>query len=311
MRKGWIKIHYPINLLGSNLDRETLDYLQSVIQSGREEAKIDLKRTLALNDERSKADLAKDISAIANTPGENNGYIIIGVHDPKQRTSNSPDDHINGFQTTDEDAFWRQIIQVLNKYLDPPPRIEYHVLVVNAGKSIGVIEIPRSYSRPHAIKRTSGDIEEHQVWVRRGSSNCLATREEQREMHLGSRRWTLVNFSTHPLTDEHKRQIRCLGYGEVERVIEAPVSLNDNQPFAKQVEKIIHSTNLTPHQWQTLSVLISLPGFSPAAGLILAQLHGRMGNFPVIIRVRRAVVGFEVAEVINLNEEREKARLLR
>lgn len=44
----------------------------------------------------------------------------------------------------------------------------------------------------------------------------------------------------------------------------------------------------------------------------LAELHGRMGHFPAILRMRpvaeSAVTQYEVAEVINLQALREQAR---
>jgi hypothetical protein len=62
-------------------------------------------------------------------------------------------------------------------------------------------------------------------------------------------------------------------------------------------------------------LLINPPSLSAIAVLVLAELHGRMGYFPSIIRLR-PVPGsmppqFEVAEILNLHSVREKARLER
>ena len=58
--------------------------------------------------------------------------------------------------------------------------------------------------------------------------------------------------------------------------------------------------------------LINPPGLSPIACLVLAELHGRMGYFPPILRLRPIAdttpPAFEVAEIISLHAVREQAR---
>lgn len=68
----------------------------------------------------------------------------------------------------------------------------------------------------------------------------------------------------------------------------------------------------TPEEWQTAALLVNPPSLHVIAAALLAELHGRMGYFPSILRLR-LVPGsnppqFEVAEVLNLNEIREQAR---
>jgi hypothetical protein len=70
-----------------------------------------------------------------------------------------------------------------------------------------------------------------------------------------------------------------------------------------------------PEEWQTRPVLVVLPSLSYSAGVLLAELHGRMGYFPPIIRMR-GVPGavpprFEVAEIISLQDVRVAARARR
>ncbi len=71
----------------------------------------------------------------------------------------------------------------------------------------------------------------------------------------------------------------------------------------------------TGQDWQTAPLLVSLPELSTIAAAVLAELHGRMGYFPPVIRRRRIGgsprVVFEVAEIVNLQELREEARLRR
>ncbi|MCS6846984.1 MAG: CRISPR-associated protein Csx15, partial [Anaerolineae bacterium] len=72
---------------------------------------------------------------------------------------------------------------------------------------------------------------------------------------------------------------------------------------------------LTPQQWQTERILVNLPSLNFIAACLLAELHGRMGYFPTIVRLRQVKDAlppqFEVAEVINLQAPRDEARVLR
>ncbi len=58
-------------------------------------------------------------------------------------------------------------------------------------------------------------------------------------------------------------------------------------------------------------LLVNPPGFAPAAFVLLAELHGRIGHFPALIRLRPKpgpVTTYEVAEIPNLQSIREEAR---
>jgi len=73
--------------------------------------------------------------------------------------------------------------------------------------------------------------------------------------------------------------------------------------------------NLGAQNWQTDTILVNLPSLNTISAVLLAELHGRMGYFPAVIRLR-AVDGavppqFEVAEIINLQSVRDAARVLR
>jgi hypothetical protein len=55
-----------------------------------------------------------------------------------------------------------------------------------------------------------------------------------------------------------------------------------------------------------------MPSLSIIAATLLAELHGRMGYFPTVVRMR-PVAGstpprFEVAEIVNLQDVRDEAR---
>lgn len=124
----------------------------------------------------------------------------------------------------------------------------------------------------------------------------------------------LINFS-HPLTASHLAQVEALTGAVVERVIDQPAQFDLEQPFAAQVTALADAVGLSPAEWQTLPLLINPPSLSAIAVTLLAELHGRTGYFPAIIRLRPVAdsvpSSFEVVEIINLRLVRDLARKTR
>lgn len=124
----------------------------------------------------------------------------------------------------------------------------------------------------------------------------------------------LLNFS-HPLTPAQQGQIEALAGQPVAREIALPAQFDIAQPFVPQVRALLEAVGLSPVEWQTEALLLVLPSLNFAAAILLAELHGRMGYFPAVARLRpvaRAVPPqFEVAEIINLQAAREECRRAR
>ena len=121
----------------------------------------------------------------------------------------------------------------------------------------------------------------------------------------------LLNFS-HPLTPDQLATIKGLTNQEEISTFELAVQFDPDQPFRPQVEALLAGLTLTPTQLQAEAVLINPPALNFITALLLAELHGRMGYFPPIVRLR-PVEGslpprFEVAEIINLQAVRDAAR---
>ncbi len=120
----------------------------------------------------------------------------------------------------------------------------------------------------------------------------------------------LLNFS-HPLTDEHLDRIAELA-GERPEVVVAPTHFDPEHPFADQVRVLVDGLGLKSEQWQTTPILINPPALNVIAVTLLAELHGRMGYFPAVLRLRQVAgstpARFEVAEVLNLQAVRDEAR---
>ena len=121
----------------------------------------------------------------------------------------------------------------------------------------------------------------------------------------------LLNFA-HPLTPDHLQHIEALASQQVERVIEVQSHIDTQQPLAPQAVALADQAGLSPTEWQTLPLLVNPPSLNFIAVVLLAELHGRMGYFPTILRLR-PVPGstpprFEVAELMNLQAVRDTAR---
>jgi len=93
----------------------------------------------------------------------------------------------------------------------------------------------------------------------------------------------LLNFS-HPLTQEHLAQVAELT-GEEPRVIEVPTQFDHNCSFAEQVRELVDGISLSPEEWQTTPLLVNPPALNVIAVTLLAELHGRMGYFPSVVRL--------------------------
>lgn len=120
----------------------------------------------------------------------------------------------------------------------------------------------------------------------------------------------ILNFS-HPLTNEQQAQIETFANTSIAEVRDIPVQINEEEPLEPQIVSIVEATGLSSEELQTLPLLINPPGYAPAAFVLLAELHGRIGHFPALIRLRPKpgpVISYEVAELLNLQSIRDVAR---
>ena len=123
----------------------------------------------------------------------------------------------------------------------------------------------------------------------------------------------VLNFS-HPFTASQREQlILQLGIEIEVRVIQ--VQINNVRSLAEQAAILADATMLGSEEWQTIPLVINPPGYAPVAMALLAELHGRIGHFPTLVRLRPVVdstsMTYEVAELLNLQALRDEARLRR
>ncbi len=121
----------------------------------------------------------------------------------------------------------------------------------------------------------------------------------------------LINLS-HPLSTEQRQAIERLTGQATSRLVERMAQFEVDHPFGPQVTALVEGLELSPAEWQQAPLLVILPSLNFAAAAVLAELHGRCGYFPPMVRLRPVPNSlpprYEVAEVMNLQAMRDKAR---
>ncbi len=124
----------------------------------------------------------------------------------------------------------------------------------------------------------------------------------------------ILNFA-HPLIPKQLDQIAAIVGKTPERIQDVKVQFNLEEPFGQQVIRLLDELGISSQDWQTGGWLIVLPSLNYGAAVLLAELHGRMGHFPTILRLRpiagALVTEYDVAEIINLENIRAEARTRR
>jgi len=123
----------------------------------------------------------------------------------------------------------------------------------------------------------------------------------------------ILNF-THPLAPRHVEDAaRLCGVSPADvTVIDINAQIDAQAPLAAQVRAAADRVGWDSAEWQSQSLLLVPPALNWSATLLIAELHGRMGYFPPCLRMRpvpgAVPPAFEVAEVLDLQAQREAAR---
>jgi ATP-dependent DNA helicase RecG len=125
-----------------------------------ENPKLDFKLKLSSETESSKKELAKDISAIANSKG-GRGFIIFGIEDKTKAIIG-----INKSEFNEE-----KIQQIVCSRIDPPVPVSVDLVNIN-GKDIGVITIYTTAQKPHQLRDNGA------FYIRRGSTTDIMRKDE-------------------------------------------------------------------------------------------------------------------------------------
>ena len=120
----------------------------------------------------------------------------------------------------------------------------------------------------------------------------------------------VLNFA-HPLTAQQQTQIENLSGTSVEDIITIPTLISEEEPLQPQITSLIDAIDQSTPDWHKRHILINPPGYAPAALLLLAEIHGRIGHFPTLIRMRPkhgSVTTYQVIDLLNLQTIRDAAR---
>jgi len=135
--------------------------------------------------------------------------------------------------------------------------------------------------------------------------------QTQRVAALPTSNLRLLNFGRELSVDQCQQIELALGK-RVGKLINRTASFDDARPYGPQCVALAEQVGLTPTEWETLPILVNPPGFTPGALCLLSELHGRMGYFPTVVRLR-PVPGsmprcYEYAEIMDLQGQRDAAR---
>lgn len=283
------------------------------IEEGLEDDIVELKAfPPPLRDKDRLNGIIKEALAIANTGKQ--GYILFGVCDEDNRRRGG--EPIPGVDDSySDDQAEREITDQFNNYTEPSVRIKYNSYDHNGGKKIGVLTILRSNRRPHMVAKSRGGLNKEACYIRRGTRIERLTHDEviQIKNEQSKKYITLLNF-TRTFQDQQIKQLE----DELDCFIEhvwpnTKANFDLNTPLEPQIKNMVDGLGFTPEEWEEAGhFVVSLPGLPEPAAVLIAELHGRMGYFPTIVRRHkddRDDSGvYVLAEIINLSNIRDKAR---
>lgn len=293
------------------MNEQQLQRLKNRIIIGNEGRKFEFKQELPLSSKPEKAKFAQIVSAIANSAG-GRGYIFVGVIDKKHRKGSSLDDALQGIEY-DYDTYNNLISDALKDYVNPIPDVIYEEIEIIENKKIGIITIQTSKDRPHEIKRESDKITEG-IYIRRGTGTFRATRDEIMSMTDKSIRTPLIINMARDFTEWQLKEMH-LAKIDTSYIIPSPyrkIEFDMDIPLDRQVKDICDELPLTNEEWETLDIIVNLPGLAPAAAAILAEMHGRMGHFPDILVLKKSIESpneFVFSGIVHLQGIRNDARV--
>jgi len=124
----------------------------------------------------------------------------------------------------------------------------------------------------------------------------------------------LLNFG-HPLTDKHLGRLADISGSTIDSIHPLSTHFDQNRSFEEQIRNLLDTVPLSPQEWQITPFLVNPPSLSPILGVLLAEIHGRAGYFPPLVRLKPMSGAippqFEVAEILNLQAIRDKSRARR
>lgn len=113
-----------------------------------------------------------------------------------------------------------------------------------------------------------------------------------------------------PLSTEDASVIAALAGRRLRGVRNFQPKFSDDLPLAPQVRNFVDLMGFSPKEWQTMSMVLCLPEDSVVATIIVAEVAGRRGRTPTVVRFRSDAGSGkrEPSELISLHEVRKDAQ---
>jgi hypothetical protein len=173
-----------------------------------------------------RAKLLKDLIALANGHGADQGYLVYGVEDLGATRV------VCGVTKSLDDA---QLQQWAENTFSPPPTFRYSEVAWDASKTVGFVTVLRVADYPHVVAANLGGILfEGQVWFRRGSKNTVALCDDLRRMILGE-----VPFKIARTTDAVMKEIEA-HYQAIGRELSLPLLADRDSCLARGYELAVY-----------------------------------------------------------------------
>ncbi|MEU8789759.1 ATP-binding protein [Streptomyces sp. NPDC048643] len=208
--------------LGSHPDELSEDDLQRAVDNRIPEGlDLDWKKDFYKGTDAGKKELAKDVSAMANTSG---GMIVIGVDDGKQ-------DHAHGLAPSEPDPNRGEewIRSVLANWIQPVvPNVGVRPLrsALHEGSAYWLLTVPSSTQAPHAVSAPGNDYN-FRVHVRHGTTTRTLAESEIAQRYRD-------RFQAASADADHLREIADAGLRHLgsQLSVEVPIggSLMDHEP---------------------------------------------------------------------------------
>lgn len=145
----------------------------AALLSRAESETLDFKAS-AYDLQTSRSDFIKDLLAMANTPRDAPGHIVLGVQWTPESGAT-----IVGLRSQVDDVKLQDALG--SDRVQPRPRFTYTPLVVD-GKSVGVVEVPVGHDGPYTALKDFGGLQAGVVIYRKGTQNDRALGPELRRI---------------------------------------------------------------------------------------------------------------------------------
>lgn len=117
----------------------------------------------------------------------------------------------------------------------------------------------------------------------------------------------LISFG-HPLADAAQKAAEQLLRAPL-TVVHIPTHIGADDDVEGEARRLVDAVGFTSTEWQVRPSAIILPGHSVLAAAVLAEIHGRSGNWPRTLRLRRGADGtYHPASILDLQHLRDDAR---